>query len=180
MPTARIVWVGIGALGVALLLSACASSATPAPTPTPAAVAGSWGGEQTVTNLTGGECLGPELQDLVGRPGQFRATLTQAGRDVTALMSINHTGGECTYAGTIDGGTIDLKLTGCTGSGVFAIACPNGAVRDVLPLSLTLHGMANGSTITGMATEVDTVVVSGTTEKVADLIASGSFTLMRP
>ena len=62
-------------------------------------VSGVWLGEQTVGSFTGGECLAPVFQELLGFPSQFHATLVQSGNSVTASSDIDHTGAVCTLQG---------------------------------------------------------------------------------
>jgi hypothetical protein len=166
-------------LALSVLLAACGSIHAPTPTPTPAQASGVWLGEQTVTNFTGGECVAPGFEGFVGLPSQFHATLTQSGASLTGTLDIDHTGGVCTYAGTIDGNALQLTATGCTASKAVAFRCPNGALRDVLQGSEVLHATVEGNTITGTALEIDNVVVSGTSDSVATLVSQSSFTLTR-
>jgi hypothetical protein len=164
--------------GLGIIASSGCGSA-PATTPSIPSVAGTWLGEQTVGSLTGGECLGPVLQDLVGLPSQFRGTLTQSGRTVTATLNIQHTGGVCTFTGSIDGNVLVLTATGCTESKVAGVSCPNGELRDVLPASETLQATISSNTISGSAVENLNVLVSGTSTSVGTLLGMSSFILTR-
>jgi hypothetical protein len=165
------------ALGL-LLASACGSTPPTAPAP-PLQVSGIWLGEQTVTTFTGGECLAPLWQELVGLPSQFRATLTQSGTSVTAVLDIDHTGDVCTYTGSIDGSALTLTSTSCTPSRTLGLSCLNGARRDLLAESGTLHATLNGASMAGIAVERDVVVESGTAILVDRLAADSTVTLTR-
>lgn len=159
------------------LWTGCGSSQSTAPSPSQ--IAGTWLGEQRLTSLSGAECLAPALDDLLKLPSQFHATLTQSGVSVTAVLDIDHTGSVCTFTGPLDGNTLVLTQIGCSGTRTLALPCANGAMRDLLPASETIHATINGGTIAGIAAENDNVLVSGTGDRVAVLVAESSFTLTR-
>jgi hypothetical protein len=171
--------VGVASLGVTVLISGCGSSPQTRPSPSPAQLSGVWTGEQTVTDFTGGECLGSAFEGFVGLPSQFHATLTQSGNSLTATLDIGHTGDVCTYTGTIEGSALQLTVTSCTESKTVGLRCANGALRDVLPASEAVHATAEGNTITGTALEIDNVVVAGTSDSVGALVSHSSFALTR-
>ena len=125
--------------------------------PSPPQISGSWVGEQQLTTVSGAECLAATFDDRLKRPSQFHATLTQSGASVTATLDIDHTGSVCTLA----------------------LACVNGAMRDLLPASETIHATIDNGTITGFAAENDDVVESGKGERVSVLVAESSFRLAR-
>src|SRR4051794_10354020 len=52
-----------------IVLTGCSSSSPSTPS-RPVDVSGTWTGEQTFTSISGGDCLGPALQDVVGLPSQ--------------------------------------------------------------------------------------------------------------
>jgi hypothetical protein len=52
-------------------------------------------------------------------------------------------------------------------------------MQDLRPASETIHATINGGTITGLAAQNDNVLVSGTGDRVAVLVAASSFTLTR-
>jgi hypothetical protein len=165
-------------LGLGMLLhSGCGSSSSQAPSP--ADVSGVWLGEQTLTSFTGGECLAPVFQDLVGYPSQFRATLTQSGTSVTATLDIDHTGSICTYTGSIEGDALVLTTTSCSAPRVLAVPCASGSARGLLLQSEKLRATLSGNRIVGTAVEDDNVVASGSSDVVGPLVANGSFSLSR-
>ncbi|HTK29482.1 MAG TPA: hypothetical protein VL309_08020 [Vicinamibacterales bacterium] len=169
-------------LALAGLISiSCGSSAPAAPTPPPVPqLSGAWLGEQTLTSVTGAECLTPVLEGLIGVPSQFHASFTQSGQSVTATLDADHTGASCTYTGTIDGNTLLLTTTGCSDSRLVGFHCTADAVRDVRVKSETVRATINGDgSIGGTVTETDTIDVSGTATTVGTLVANGSFTLAR-
>jgi hypothetical protein len=170
-------WIAVALIIVGLLTPACGSRGVTAPSP--AQVAGVWLGEQTIASLTGGECLAGPLEDLVGLPGQFHATITQSGTSITATLDIDHTGAVCTYTGIVSGDSIDLHATACTPSKQLALQCSSGDLRDVRQVSEVVHGTVQGSTIAGVAVETDNVLVSGTTTSIGPLIFSTTITLTR-
>jgi len=172
--------IALACLGLcAMMFSGCASSSSSPTTPSTPQLSGVWLGEQTLTSFTGGECLAPVFQDLLGLPSQFHATLTQSGNSVTATLDIDRTGGVCTYTGSIEGNALVLTTTSCTGTRTLALRCSNGAVRDLLPESESLHATVNVDGMAGSAVEHDTVVVSGTSNRAGTFAGNSTFTLTR-
>ena len=171
-------WIALACLWLcAITFSGCGSSSPT--TPSIPQLSGVWLGEQTLTSFTGGECLAPVFQDLLGFPSQFHATLTQSGNRVTATLDIDRTGSVCTYAGAIAGNTLVLTATSCAGTKVQALRCSNGAVRDLLPASEILHATVSADSIAGSAVENDNVVVSGTSNRAGTFAGNSTFTLSR-
>jgi hypothetical protein len=160
-----------------ILLSACSS--TPATAPSAPQITGAWLGEQRITAMTGGECIGAALQDQVGLPSQFHAAFTQDGSHVTATLDIDHTGDVCTFTGTLVGTTLDLTAADCSDSKLLGFRCPNGGLRDVRPKSASLHATLTGATIAGTALETDTVFAAGTSDPIDSWVIGSSFTLAR-
>jgi hypothetical protein len=174
--------VTFGFLLLALIsASSCGSSATPIiPTPPVPEISGDWLGEETVTDLSGGECLQSDLQKaLVGLPSQFGGSITQAGSRVTATLDIDHTGAVCNYSGTIDGSSLTLDMTGCTPSHATALSCPAGGARGLSLLMEHITAVIAGDRISGTFAESDNILVSGSTTSVGTLDTGGPFTLMR-
>jgi hypothetical protein len=165
------------ALTVALLATSCGSSQPTAPSVLQ--VSGTWVGEQRLTSVAGAECLAPAFDELLTLPSQFRATVTQSGANVTAVLAIGHTGSSCTFSGSLDGNTLVLTQTECSGTGTLGLSCGNGTMTDLRPASETIHATIDGGTIIGLAAENDDVLVSGTGDRVAVLVAASSFTLTR-
>jgi hypothetical protein len=162
-----------------LVASACRSHSPSGPTPARLTIGGAWDGEQTVVSVTGGECLGPPLQDIVGVPSQFHAAIAQDGAALTATLDIDHLGASCTFEGSIDADVFELHATSCTESKQVGLTCDGGERRDILGSSATLRGTVAGDRITGMAIENDTVVSSGTTSPVGALVLTSTATLFR-
>jgi len=123
--------------------------------------------------FTGGECLAPVFQELLGFPSQFHATLVRSGNSVTASSDIDHTGAVCTFKGTIVGNSLVLTETGCSETHTTALGCPNGDVRDLVPESESLHATIDGDRITGTAIETDGVIVSGTPDRAGTFVVMG-------
>jgi hypothetical protein len=162
----------------ALILGACESSGTVAP-PTPVAVSGAWIGDQTVTSLTGGECLAASLQTLVNQQTPVRATLTQSGTAVTATLDNGQNSAVCNYTGTIGSNVLVLSVTACVPAKTTDVRCPGGGVRDVEVQSESLRLTVAGNRMTGTAVETDAVLVSGTTTSVGTVVIDSSLTLAR-
>lgn len=162
-----------------LLFPACGGSTHVTAPSIPQVVTGAWLGEQRITAMAGGECLGAALQDQVGLPSQFHASFTQDGSRVTATLDIDHTGDVCTYTGTLDGTTLDLTAADCSESRLLGFRCPNGGLRDVRPKSASLHAILTGATIAGTAVETNTVFTAGTSDPIDPWVITSSFTLAR-
>lgn len=170
----------LACLGLSVVMSSgCGSPSPVIPSPPQPQVSGAWLGEQTLTDFTGAECLSPAFEELMGFPSQFHATFSQSGNTVAATLDIDHTGGVCDYAGTIDGDALTLTATGCRNTTTLAVPCGNGALRGLLPVSETLRVTVNGNTMTGRAAEIDNVVLSGTSTTVSTLIGNSTITLAR-
>ncbi len=161
------------------LVAACGKRSPLVPSP-PGAIAGMWRGEVTLRSFTGADCLAPLFDgDVVNFPVEFRAAIAQDGRNVTGTLDIDHTGGECTYGGTVDGDRLTLSAVTCTGGEVLGLTCPTGDKRDLFLQAADLDGFVAGDAITGTFGETDRVVASGTRTDVAVLIATSTFTMMR-
>jgi hypothetical protein len=166
-------------LTISSVLTGCSSSPPSSPTIRPADVSGTWAGEETFTSITGGECLGPALQDAIGLPSQFKATLTQSGNKVAGVLDINHTGGVCDYEGTINGNALVIMSVRCRETRADGITCSADAMRDLVLRTESLQATVNGDRILGTAAETDDVFVSGTTISLNPLVTVSSFVLTR-
>jgi hypothetical protein len=165
---------------LALALAGCASSNPTLPVvPDAPPVSGSWTGEVVFADVTGGECLGSTLQELVGVPVQFGGALTQSGTDVTGTLDIDHTGAVCTYHGSISGQSLKLMSTSCAKAELTPITCPNGQVRNLLPQASTVKATIDGDRISGVFIETDDLVAAGTSASVGTLVATSSFIAQR-
>lgn len=165
-------------LVIAITLTGCSSSSPFRPSPA-VDVSGTWTGEETFTSITGGECLGPTLQEAIGLASQFEATLAQSGNTVTGVLDINHTGGVCDYEGTINGKALVIASVRCRETRADGITCSADAMRDLVLRTEALQATVNGNEIRGTAAETDDVFVSGTTILLNPLITVSSFVLTR-
>jgi len=164
-----------------VFIAASCSSSTPSRPSSPVPdISGAWVGEVTLTQFDGGECLATTFHDIAGLPGQFHASLSQAGTHVTATMDIDHTGAACTFDGSIDGNQLVLHATRCSGTKTLAVPCSNGDVRGLLPDVESLQGTIGDGRIDGKSVENDNVVVAGTPTSVGRFNGSSSFILQRP
>ena len=165
-----------------LILCGCGSSpATPTPPSPPLIPQGStWLGEQTVTSTTGGECLGALFDDAyLGLPSQFHATLTQSGTNVVASTDIDHIGGVCGLAGSLNGNDLVMGTTGCNPPNRAQYSCAGAGARELVVSSLKLDAHVDGDRITGTAVETLNVVLPGTSTSVGTLVTISSLTLTR-
>src|SRR5262245_49814222 len=83
-------------------LSACGGTGSPSgPSPgTTAQLAGPWLFSETVTSVTGGECVGTANQQLVGTVSSDNVQITQSGSQLTAHFTSNSYDASCDYVGT--------------------------------------------------------------------------------
>jgi len=167
------------ALIIAIVMLTGCSTSTPSAPSRPIDVSGTWTGEETFTSITGGDCLGPALQGVVGLPSQFRATLTQSGSRVTAVLDINHTGGVCDYEGTIDGDTLVITSLRCRDTRAADITCSAGVSRDLVLRMESLRATVSSDTIRGTASEIDDVLISRMPTLLEPLVSASSFVLTR-
>lgn len=157
-----------GLIIVALLAAGCASEWPTAPTPTPlvrpaiAQMAGLWTITSRVTAASGGDCLGPTLQGLVGGNSiTLTAAIQQSGSDLSATITAPSTGVSCAYTGTAAASTFVLNARSCTASNAIGARCPNGAFRDLLLVTGAWTGSVIENGMSGSEANTFNVAISG-------------------
>src|SRR5215469_18243326 len=90
----------------AIVLASCAS---PPPTaPSAGQVAGAWIANSTLTAVSGGECVGADLGNAIGRRDVFLTAL--AGESsMNATITSQGNGTSCAYVGSNTAGTVSLS-----------------------------------------------------------------------
>lgn len=162
-----------------LPLAACGSSTPSSPTPTEAQIAGVWGGNETLTSASGGECVGAYYLANLGATSPVTASIQQTASNLTATVTDPGTGASCTYSGSVGTSTVTMNLTSCT-LGVFSrFVCANGALRDYQIQTGSFSGTVSGTTITGTAATTYNVYISGTNIGVGPLVVNASARLTK-
>ena len=155
------------------------TSPTAPSTPTIAQVGGVWTGTATLTNVTGGECVGTVFQLLVGTSDALTAAVTQTGSTLTATVTSQSSGTSCSYSGTAGTTTMTLNLTTCQVSTIVGIQCDGGFVRDIELFAGSITGTVSGNTASGTQAETWNVFVGGTGIGVGPLTLNSTFTMAR-
>jgi hypothetical protein len=133
-------------LAVVAISSACCGGAPTAPT---TQIAGVWTGWTVVTAVSGGECVGDLNQFPIASKNPITVAITQIDSAITAVVTSQTTGVNCSFAGKVDGSTFALSASGCSVAVTGNIQCANGAARDMLFLAQSFSGTASGATLTG-------------------------------
>lgn len=136
------------------------SSSPAAPSPRVAQVGGLWAYSSTLTAISGGECIGPMLQAVVGRRTTGTIRIQQAGAILTATFTADQSGANCTYSGTAGSSSFALNVMSCTANDLLGVTCPDGSVRNVRLTTGGVNASVNGGTAVG--TEADTYNVTTT------------------
>lgn len=158
--------------------------AAPATSPFVTRFSGLWSGGMTLTTVTGGECVGPELraQALTGSVDQSTITITQDDSDVTAVIRSATTGLTCSYAGNGSALTYALTATSCNGAQIL-YQCANGAARVLEQVGSTMTGTVAGGSTSGTVTTSYNVFADSTLEiirrPIAGLTLQHQFTAVR-
>lgn len=168
------------AVGLLFGLVACDNTASPSGPSSVAQVGGTWGYTARLTSVSGGECVGADLQGAVGLTDTGTLVITQTGTALTATQTIDTVQGACTYSGTARSGGFSLNLTRCDGgSFLYGFPCSNGARRDVEFATNPIDGTLSGTMLSGTSTETYNVYSAGTTTRVGTLTLTGTFTATR-
>jgi hypothetical protein len=185
-------------VAVLVVVSGCGGTpATPSAVSSPNASATAtvgppiWTGPRTLTDVSGGECVGPVFAAKVGSASAYDLRLTQNGSSLTAVATDRKTGLTVNYTGTIEGTSMSLAQSpGFSWSpGTFQyedFACGDGQVRDLLLGGSTITATLSGNTVTGTVVEPFDVYVAemvGPARRyisdVGELVLTSSFVLTR-
>jgi hypothetical protein len=157
------------------LAAACASP--PPAAPSALQVAGAWIANVTLLSASGGECVGVGVSQAAGQRDRLLVAL--AGESsITATITSDGDGTTCAYAGSNQGGALNLTMTTCRLSIVPNVPCNSGARRDLQLVSGSLQAVADSRTGTGSGTHVTTWNVSpaGSSQVVGVLTVRSTFT----
>jgi len=130
-------------------------------------IAGTWTGTQTLTAVSGGECLNVLYSQFIGGSLPITITISQTG----ASLSMSY--GGCSYSGTAGASSFTLESTAtCTQPIQRDYPCQivdGGGTRDVAFTNETLSGTLSGNSVTINITETDAVLAAGTSRSVGTL-----------
>ena len=184
------------ALGVALLAlvvsAGCGENvtATPAsPTPTtssPFAVSftGLYSGSTTLSDVSGGECVGADYgaQLLTAAPDIGTVTITQDRSDIRAVVRSATTGLTCRYEGNASLATFALTATACDVETIL-FGCSNGEARVLELVGSTMTANISGPTTEGVVATYYNVFADSTEveqrKPIAGLILQHGFSARR-
>jgi hypothetical protein len=158
-----------------LITASCASP--PPAAPSAGQVAGAWIASSTLASASGGECIGADLRNNIGRRDVVLAAL--AGETtINATITSQGNGTSCAYAGSNASGTLNLTLTICQSARVVNVTCSTGDHRDVQLVSATLQARADSRVGTGSGSNTTTwnVLASGSQQPVGVLNLTETFT----
>jgi hypothetical protein len=170
-PVVRIV-VTVSMMIVLLVIAAsCGSNPT---SPAPPAVAGTWSGNQTLTQVIDGDCIGEGEKPFIGSTASLSLTITQTGN----LLSGNIPG--CALTGAVQGSTIALQsVDGLCQHIDRNIFCGNGLARDVKHVRTVFALTVTANQALGTLTTQDDVTASTTGVSVGTLTEECAVSLGR-
>jgi hypothetical protein len=166
--------VRLTALLGAVVVASCAS---PPPTaPSAGQVSGAWIANSMLTAVTGGECVGADLGNAIGRRDVFLAALDgQSSIDATITSQGN--GITCEYVGPNANGALTLTMTRCQSARVTNVPCSAGGVRDLVLASAALQARADSRVGSGSGSDLTVwnVFISGSQQPVGVLNLTETF-----
>ena len=142
---------------VALGAVACAGPTPAAPSASP--IAGAWIANASLAGASGGECVGADLQQAIGRRDRFLMALA-GGSAINATITSEGTGTMCAYVGSNVNGAVNLTMTSCHSSRVLGVPCGSGGTRDLQLTAASLQATADSRTGTGSGVDRSTWSVS--------------------
>src|SRR5205823_8046711 len=96
----------------------------------------------TLTAASGGECIGADLRNAIGRRDVVLVAL--AGQDtINATITSQGNGTSCAYTGSNANGALGLSMTVCQFARVPNVTCSTGEYRDVQLMASTLQARAD-------------------------------------
>ena len=134
----------------ALCFSACGDDGPTGPTGQEVVdVAGVWTYTSTLSNVSGGECVGAALATILGTTDSGTMSVNQAGATLSATTRSNSSGSSCTYQGTAGRSTIALSWLTCDAANLTGFRCANGAIRNVSLVTDSINATVTGNRATG-------------------------------
>jgi hypothetical protein len=167
-------WLVTTAVSVAF---AASCSSPPPAAPSAGQIAGAWVANSLLSAASGGECVGADLRDAIGRRDVFLAALAGA-TTINATITSQGNGTSCAYTGSNSDGGLALTMTSCQSGRVVAVQCQTGDRRDLQLVSAALQARADSRAGTGSGsdTTVWNVFPSGSSQAVGVLNLTDTFT----
>jgi hypothetical protein len=138
----------------------CACGGAPS-APSDGQIAGAWAVNSILDAASGGDCVGPTLEEALPARDVFLTALKQSTTTLDATVTSQGNGTSCAFSG-VRGSAISLNLTSCQTDRVPAVRCRNGEVREVRLISETISASISDRTSgTGTDTSSWNVYVSG-------------------
>ena len=165
-------------------LTATPTSPTTTPTQSPftSQVGGFFNGTLTLVRVSGGECVGNDMQADIGTVDVGTVVISQTQSDVTAIVRSASTGLSCRYQGTAGLGAFALHTQACEVDTIL-FQCANGASRVLEQVGSTFTATLGGGGATGTVTTFYNVFSDSTEEDkrrpVAGLVLEEQFNAVR-
>jgi hypothetical protein len=130
------------------LASACGGGgSSPTSATQVAQVGGNWTLGETLTSVSGGDCVAGLVQQAINQTYQADLQISQTGSDLTARYDDGDT--VCSMTGTAAADAITLNATSCQVSDV-AVRCLNGTTREVRYGAMRITATLTASRLTGV------------------------------
>lgn len=172
----------IAGCGPNLTATPTSPTTTPAQSPFTSQFGGFWNGTLTLTRVSGGECVGDDMQADIGSVDVGTVVITQTQTDVIAVVRSASTGLSCRYQGTAGLGAFALSTQACEVNQIL-FQCTNGASRVLEQVGSTVTATLGGTGSTGTVTTFYNVFSDSTEEDrrrpVAGLILEEQFNAVR-
>jgi hypothetical protein len=137
------------AIGFAVFAASCGGG-TPTSATTTAQVGGAWVLTETLSAVSGGDCVGALAQQAINLTQQAELQITQSGADVTAQYSDGDS--TCSMTGTATSGAVTLNATSCSRADGL-VQCPNGQSRTIRFSTFRMNATVLGPRLTGTSTD---------------------------
>ena len=162
MKSALIFMASLLAAAAGMACGETAAPAAPATSPFVTQFGGLWSGSMQLANVTGGECVGPELSAR-GASDSGTISITQENSNVTATVRSTTTGLTCAYGGNGSPTTFALSANDCNGTQI-VYQCANGQARVLELVGSTMTGVVAAGAASGLVTTSYNVFSDSTIE----------------
>jgi hypothetical protein len=158
------------------------TTTTPAQSPFISQFGGFFNGTLTLVRVSGGECVGNDMQADIGTVDVGTVVISQTQTDVTAVVRSASTGLSCRYSGTAGPGAFALHTQACEVNQIL-FQCINGASRVLEQVGSTFTATLGSGGATGTVTTFYNVFSDSTEEDrrrpVAGLVLEEHFNAVR-
>jgi hypothetical protein len=172
----------IAGCGPNLTATPTSPTTTPAQSPFTSQFGGFYNGTLTLVRVSGGECVGNDMQADIGTVDEGTVVITQSQTDVTAIVRSASTGLSCRYQGTAGLGAFALHTQACEVNQIL-FQCTNGASRVLEQVGSTVTASLSGGGALGTVTTFYNVFSDSTEEDerkpVAGLVLEERFNAVR-